>query len=208
VAIALNGAPVHATPGTPSYAADVATVKGIVDALHDALGAPRPQYRAEQGADAHPHRHPGRAGLVCDAAGRPYGSLGEVHPRVAEAWGLPGRPVDAVISLDRLVALVPDRVASRIPSSVQPVDRDLAVVVDETTPVGELLRIARTSAGPLLDELRLFDIYRGEQVGPGRVSYALGMRFAPTDADDERAIDRALNKVRGSLRHHLGAEIR
>jgi phenylalanyl-tRNA synthetase beta chain len=208
VAIALNGTSVPATPDTQPPVADVATLKGIVDALHDALGAPRPQYRAKDGPDRHPHRHPGRAGLVCDDAGRPYGSLGEVHPRVAEAWGLPGRPVDATISLNRLLALVPDRVASRIPPSVQPVDRDLAVVVDDGTPVGEVLRITRMSGGPLLDELRLFDIYRGEQVGPGRVSYAIGMRFAPADAGDERAIDRALNKVRGSLRHHLGAEIR
>jgi phenylalanyl-tRNA synthetase beta chain len=88
------------------------------------------------------------------------------------------------------------------------VDRDLAVVVDETTPLGEVLRVARMSAGPLLDELRPFDIYRGEQIGPGRVSYALAFRFQPLEAGEERADDKALNKVRGSLQHHLGAEIR
>ena len=208
VAIALNGVPVHASPGAPEQPADVATIKGIVDALHVALGAPRPAYRAEEPDGRHPHRHPGRAGLICDAGGRPYGSLGEVHPRVADAWGLPGRPVDAAINLDRLLALVPDHVASRMPPAAQPVDRDLAVVVDEGTPVGDVLRVARTSAGALLDDLRLFDVYRGEQIGPGRVSYALAMRFAPTEGTDERAIDKALNKVRGSLRHHLGAEIR
>jgi phenylalanyl-tRNA synthetase beta chain len=88
------------------------------------------------------------------------------------------------------------------------VDRDLAVVVDEGTPLGEVLRVARMSAGPLLDELRPFDIYRGEQIGPGRVSYALALRFQPLEAGEERAVDKALNKVRGSLQHHLGAEIR
>ena len=40
------------------------------------------------------------------------------------------------------------------------------------------------------------------------VSYALAFRFQPTDAGDEKAIEKALNKVRGSLKHHLGAEIR
>ena len=206
--IALSGAATRAGPGEPAREADVATLKGIVDALHDALGAPRPAYRAEDAAARHPHRHPGRTGLICDASGRPYGSLGEVHPRTVEQWDLAGRPVDASIDVDRLLGLVPERTSSRTPPSAQPVDRDVAVVVDETTPIGELLRVARMSAGPLLDELHLFDIYRGDQVGAGRVSYAIAMRFQPNEAGDERAVDKALNKVRGSLRHHLGAEIR
>ena len=206
--IALSGSAIHAVPGEPALVADVARLKGIVDALHDALGAPRPAYRAEEPAERHPHRHPGRTGLICDASGRPYGSLGEVHPRIAEGWDLAGRPVDASISVDRLLALVPDRTAARTPPAAQPVDRDLAVVVDEATSVGELLRVARMSAGPLLDELHLFDVYRGDQVGEGRVSYAISLRFQPTEAADERTVDKALNKVRGSLRHHLGAEIR
>jgi phenylalanyl-tRNA synthetase beta chain len=206
--IVLAGAAVGGGPDQAPRAADVATLKGVVDALHDAIGAPRPVYRAEDEEHRHPHRHPGRTGLVCDASGRPYGSLGEVHPRVVEAWGLTGRPVDASIALGGLFDLVPDRVEARTPSAAQPVDRDLAVVVEDGTPVGDVLRVARMSAGPLLDELRLFDVYRGEQLGDGRVSYAIAFRFQPTDAGDETAIDKALNKVRGSLRHHLGAEIR
>ncbi len=102
----------------------------------------------------------------------------------------------------------PPSVARAPISAAQPIDRDLAVVVDEATPVGELLRIARMSAGPLLADLRLFDAYRGEQIGPGRVSYAISLRFQPEDPGDVKAVEKALNKVRGSLRHHLGAEIR
>ena len=206
--IALSGAAVHAGPGEPARPADVATMQGVIDGLHDALGAPRPAYRPEPADGRHAHRHPGRTGLICDAAGRPYGSLGEVHPRVAQAWGLAARPVDASLSVDRLLALADEPAAIRAPSSAQPVDRDLAVVVDDATPVGELLRVARMSAGPLLEELRLFDVYRGAQVGEGRVSYAIAFRFQPVEAGGEATVDKALNKVRGSLRHHLGAEIR
>lgn len=206
--IGLSGAVVPAAPGETARPADVATIKGVIDALHDALGAPRPAYRPEPADDRHPHRHPGRTGLICDAAGRPYGSLGEVHPMVVAAWGLAGRPVDASLGVGRLLALVEDGPGIRAPASAQPVDRDLAVIVEEATPVGELLRIARMSAGPLLDELRLFDVYRGEQIGDGRVSYAIALRFQPAEAGEEAAVDKALNKVRGSLRHHLGAEIR
>ena len=205
--IALAGQGVPASPGEESPVADVATLKGFVDALHDALGAPRPAYRTEEDGD-HPHRHPGRAGQIVDGNGHAYGSLGEVHPRVVEAWGLTGRPVTASISVGRLLHLMPDRPRSRPIPTAQPVDRDLAVVVDEATGVGELMRVARMSAGPMLDELRLFDVYRGEQIGTGRVSYALAFRFQPSEAGDEKAVDKALNKVRGSLRHHLSAEIR
>jgi phenylalanyl-tRNA synthetase beta chain len=206
--IVLSGSPAPSAPGDEPHAADIATLKGIVDALHDALGAPRPGYRAEPEEERHAHRHPGRTALITDAAGRPYGSLGEVHPGVVEAWGLTGRPVDAAIDLARLLALVPDVVRAVDVPSAQPVDRDLAVVVDDATPVGEVLRIARTSAGPQLDGVRLFDVYRGEQIGFGRVSYALAFRFQPLEAGDETEVERAMSKVRGSLQHHLGAEIR
>jgi phenylalanyl-tRNA synthetase beta chain len=206
--IVLNGSAAPPVAGETPRPADVAAIKGVVEALHDAIGAPRPTYRPEPDEARHPHRHPGRTALVCDAAGRPYGSLGEVHPRVVDAWDLVGRPVEASLDVERLLGLVDAEHRIRPVPSAQPVDRDLAVVLDESTPVGELLRVARMAAGPMLDELRLFDVYRGEQVGPGRVSYALAFRFQPGDAADEKAIEKALNKVRGSLRHHLGAEIR
>jgi phenylalanyl-tRNA synthetase beta chain len=206
--IILAGRPTPGSPGRHAPPADVAVLKGIVDALHDAIGAPRPAYRAETDAERHSHRHPGRTGRICDAQGRPYGSLGEIHPGTADAWGLEGRPVDASIALDRVLALVPEERTVRPIPAAQPVDRDLAVILPESTPVGELMRVTRMSAGPLLDELHLFDVYRGPQVGDNRVSYALALRFQPSVAGDEKAIDKALNKVRGSLRHHLHAEIR
>jgi phenylalanyl-tRNA synthetase beta chain len=206
--IALAGSPLAALPDEEPPVADVASIKGIVDALHDGLGAPRPQYRAEPIDERHPHRHPGRTALIVDADGRAYGSLGEVHPRVVAAWSLSGRPVDAAVDLGRLLALSPEVVRAGPVPSAQPVDRDLAVVVTDEVPVGEVLRIARMAAGPMVAAMQLFDVYRGEQIGPRRVSYALAFRFQPLEPRDEAEVDRALNRVRGSLRHHLGAEIR
>ncbi|MGH2417763.1 MAG: phenylalanine--tRNA ligase subunit beta, partial [Candidatus Limnocylindria bacterium] len=124
----MAGRAVPAFPGEPARDADVGDMKGVVDALHEALGAPRPSYRAEEAHQRHPHRHPGRSGLMCDASGRPYGSLGEVHPRVVEAWGLSGRPVDASIDVGRLLDLVPAERRARPVPDAQPIDRDLAVV--------------------------------------------------------------------------------
>ena len=103
---------------------------------------------------------------------------------------------------------MPDEVLVRPVPAAQPVDRDLAVSVDEATPLGELLRVLRMSAGPLLVEARPFDVYRGPQVGEGRVSYAIALRFQPEKAGDEKSVERAMNKLRGALGHHLGAQIR
>ena len=206
--IGLLGPRVPPTPGKSEQDADVGTLKGTVNALHAALGAPAPSYRPDTAEELHGHLHPGRAARIVDATARDYGSLGEVHPRVAEAWGLPGRPVIAAINLGALLSLVPPETLVQPVPAAQPVDRDLAVSVDESTPLGELLRVLRTSAGPLLVEARPFDVYRGPQVGEGRVSYAIALRFQPEKAGDEKAVERAMNKLRGALQHHLGAQIR
>jgi phenylalanyl-tRNA synthetase beta chain len=208
VAIALLGPRAPRSPGAEVRQADVADLKGIVEALHGALGAPLPAFRAEPSEQRHRYLHPGRAARVADATGHAYGNLGEVDPGVAAAWDLPGRPQLAVINLPQLAALVPAEKRAAPVSAAQPLDRDLAVVVDLTTPVGEVLRIVRSSAGPLLSESRLFDEYRGAQVGDSKVSYAIALRFQPEAAGEERDVERALNRIRGALQHHLGAEIR
>jgi len=210
VGIGLLGDAAARFPGSAMREWDVADLRGLLEAVHAALGLPAPTFRAEEPNERHRHLHPGRAARIVDAEGHAYGSLGEVHPTVAAAWDLPGRPLVAALHLEPhgLFDLPGGVVRARVPSPAQPVDRDLAVVVDEATPVGELLRVARQNAGASLVELRLFDTYRGPQVGEGRVSYGLALRFQPAGEGDERGLDRAMDKVRGALKHHLGAEIR
>lgn len=192
--------------GQPTEA-DVAELKGVIEALHASLGAPVPAYRPT-GEARDPHLHPGRATDVVDSRGHRYGSLGELDPRVASAWDLPGRPVAATLSLPALFDLVAAEVRVGAPPAAQPIDRDLAVLLDEGTAVGELLKLIRTNAGPQLIEARLFDQYRGPQLGAGKVSYAVALRFQPATTRDERAVERAMKRIQGALQHHLGAVIR
>ena len=206
--IALLGAETPAAVGSAARDADIPRLKGLIEGLHAALGAPPPTYRPEGEDERHPHLHPARAGRLLDPAGHDYGSFGEVDPRIAAEWGLTGRPVMAAINLPQLFALVPSRLRVLPVPAAQPIDRDLAVVVDESTPIGEVLRLVRANAGPMLVAARPFDEYRGEQVGAGKVSHAIALRFQPETATDEKAVEKALNKVRGALTHHLGAEIR
>jgi phenylalanyl-tRNA synthetase beta chain len=210
VGIGLLGRAAERFPGEPARDWDVADLKGLVDAIHGAMNVPAPGYRAETADERHPHLHPGRAARITESGGRSIGSLGEVHPAVAAAWDLPGRPLVAAIHLEPNGLLdLPTRGERAAPvPAAQPLDRDLAVVVDAATPVGELLRLTRQNGGRLLVDVRLFDVYRGAQAGEGRISYGLALRFQPESAGDERAVARAMDKIGGALRHHLGAEIR
>ena len=207
VGIAMIGPRRPRSPGDDAGDAEVADLKAIVEGLHLALGAPMAVYRP-QTEDAPPHLHPGRTAELVEDAGRGYGLLGEIHPAIAEAWDLPGRPLVAVLSLSALLKLAPGHVRATSVPATQPIDRDLAVILDESTGVGDLLRIVRSSAGATLASARLFDEYRGPQIGTGRVSYAIALRFQPESADDERGVERSLDRVRGALKHHLRAEIR
>jgi phenylalanyl-tRNA synthetase beta chain len=208
LAIALLGPRTPRAIGAAVPDADVDELKGILEALHVAVGAPSPRYAVEIGDEWHPHLHPGRAGRLVDPGGTPYGSIGEVHPDVVAAWGLVGRPVIAAVNLPQLLALATASASVQPVPAAQPVDRDLAVVVDDATPLGEVLRLVRLNGGPMLVEARPFDVYRGPQVGDGRVSYAVALRFQPARAGEEKTVDKAMNKVTGALRHHLRAEIR
>ena len=206
--IALLGPQTPAAVEAPARDADVRRLKGVLEAVHTALGAPLPAYRPEPQEGRHPHLHPGRAGRLVDPAGHDYGSFGELDPRIARDWGLPGRPVIAVVNLPQLFALIPGGFRVSPVPPAQPIDRDIAVLVDDATPLGEVLRLVRSNAGPMLVEARLFDEYRGQQIGPGKVSYAISLRFQPEAPADEKGVEKALNRVRGALTHHLGAEIR
>lgn len=209
LSIGLLGPRGHRTPDDEPRVADVAELKGVIEGLHAAIGAPMPSYRAESEQERHPHLHPGRAGRILAPGGQAYGSIGEVHPEVAEAWGLPGRPVIAAVNIRQLLDLLPAEARRMVAvPAAQPIDRDLAVVVGDDVPLGELLRLVRAGAGPTLVAAHAFDTYRAEQIGVGRVSYAIAMRFQPEAAGDERTVERAMNRVRGSLQHHLGAQIR
>jgi phenylalanyl-tRNA synthetase beta chain len=208
VGVALLGSQVPRARGVEPRDADVGDLKGLVTALHAALGAPEPTFRPETAGERHPYAHPGRSARLVDPSGHAYGNVGELSPSVAAAWDLPGRPVLAVINLPQLLALAPDQVRAVPVPAAQPMDRDLAVVVEATTPVGEVLRIVRTTAGAMLTGSRLFDEYRGPQVGEGKVSYAIALRFQPETAGDEKSVERAMGRIRSALQHHLGAQIR
>ncbi|SDS92007.1 phenylalanine--tRNA ligase subunit beta [Actinopolymorpha singaporensis] len=130
-------------------------------------------------ADDHAPWHPGRcAALYVDDT--LVGHAGELHPKVTEAYGLPARAAAMELEIDRLPG---ERVAVTAPtiSAYPPAKEDVALVVDAAVPVAEVAAALREGAGPLLESVRLFDVYTGEQIAAGTKSLAFALRFRAPD---------------------------
>ncbi|KGM15204.1 hypothetical protein N867_10870, partial [Actinotalea fermentans ATCC 43279 = JCM 9966 = DSM 3133] len=107
---------------------------------------------------------------------------GELHPRVLGALELPARTCAFEVDLDALVAAGEGRLVEAAPVSGQPLAKeDLAFVVAEDVAAGAIVATARSAAGELLEDVHVFDVYRGEQVGQGRKSVAITVRLRATD---------------------------
>ncbi len=167
--------------------------KGVLETLYAALHL---ELRVRR--SSHPSLHPGKAAET-DA-----GWLGELHPMLLDGvWSA------FELDLAGLPGSVPDRVVYEDVITYPAVRQDIAVAVDEDIEVGGLVDAAREAAGPLLGEARVFDVYRGEQVGEGRKSVAIHLAFQSPErtlTDVEAAELRA--KIVAALAELFDAELR
>jgi phenylalanyl-tRNA synthetase beta chain len=168
-------------------------VKGVVEALYDALGL---ELRVARGS--HTLLHPGKA------AETEAGWLGELHPTLLDgAWGA------FELDLETLFAQVPERVVYEDVITYPAVLQDIAVAVNEDIEVGALVGAAHEASGPLLREARVFDVYRGDQIGAGRKSVALHLSFqSPERTLTEEEATEARDRIVAALAEQFGAELR
>jgi phenylalanyl-tRNA synthetase beta chain len=122
--------------------------------------------------------HPGRCAAL-RVGDWIVGHAGELHPKVVEALGLPERTCAMELDLDA-IPLVDSRPAPQV-SPYPPIAVDVALVADEKVPAAELADALSEGGGTLLEDVRLFDVYTGEQVGDGRRSLAFTLRFRAPD---------------------------
>ena len=150
--------------------------------------------------------HPGRCAelLVGD---RVVGNAGELHPAVCAALDLPRRTCAMELVLADLP--LPGPVSASLISAFPPALIDLALVVDAQTPAADVERAVAQGAGPLLESMRLFDVYQGEQVGAGKKSLAYKLVFRAWDRTltAEEAVE-ARDAAVASAAEHCGARLR
>jgi phenylalanyl-tRNA synthetase beta chain len=168
-------------------------VKGVLQTLYSALHL---ELRVDRGS--HPLLHPGKS------AETEAGWLGELHPLQLEGtWGA------FELDLETLFSRVPERIVYEDVITYPAVLQDIAVAVDEDVQVGALADAAREAAGELLREARVFDVYRGEQVGEGRKSVAIHLAFqSPERTLTDEEANEARERIVAALVERFGAELR
>lgn len=179
LAVVLGGVLEPAGWWGPARAAGWADVLGVVRDLAADLGV---ELRVAN--DVLAPWHPGRCARVSAVVAgeeRLLGHAGELHPRVVAALGLPERTAAAELDLDVLFAATPEAVRAPELSTYPVAKEDVALLVDAGVPAGDVEAALREGAGPLLESVRLFDVYTGTGVPEGRKSLAFALRFRAPD---------------------------
>ncbi|HEY7966070.1 MAG TPA: phenylalanine--tRNA ligase subunit beta [Solirubrobacteraceae bacterium] len=182
--------------------ADFYAAKGLLEAVLEVAGVEWETEPCEE-----PFLHPGAsATVVC--AQETLGFIGEVHPLVCRSWEL-DRAAFWAIDLGRVAAAAPELTAYRPFGEFPAVREDLAVVVAEGVSAESVIAAVHAAGGESLASVEVFDVYRGAQVGEGRVSLALHLEFRASDrtlTDEDVAAARA--RIAAALRERVGGELR
>ena len=185
---------------------DFFTLKGAVEAILKDLRAEDISF--VKPSQSNPSYHPGRCADVY-VGDRRIGVLGQVHPLVAQNYGVDAEFYCAELSLEALAqAKGPDPVYVPLPKFPS-VTRDIAVVCDEAVTVGALENAIRKGAKGLLKEVTLFDIYRGKGVAEGKKSVAFNLVLRSDDRSlTSEEADADVKSILETLEKELGAVLR
>ena len=191
--------------GTYGEGTSFFTLKGQLEAVFTGLRTKKASYTA---VTDNPTYHPGRCAMV-SIDGVELGYIGQIHPLVAQNYGMDVDVYCAEISFTKLMGLrLPDVTYTPLPK-YQGVNRDLSLICDEAVTVAQVEDVITAAGGKLLRSVKLFDIYRGKGVAEGKKSMAFSLELRAddrtlTDADSEGVT----TKVLAALSDKLGATLR
>ena len=183
---------------------DFYTMKGVVEEFLDKLGVSGHRTYVP---DTKPYLHPGRqAQISCGDV--VVGYLGEVHPLVADAYGIGEKAYVAVLDMEAVTPLATfDRKYTGI-ARYPAVTRDISMVVPKTILAGQIEAMINQRGGKILEDCQLFDVYEGVQIKPGFKSMAYSVVFRAKDRTlEEGDITAAMKKIWNGL-ESMGIEIR
>ena len=183
---------------------DFFALKGYAEAIFSDLRVENVTFTAESENRAY---HPGRCAVI-KSGDRILGVIGQIHPKVADGYGL-GETFAAELDLDAAFECrVPERTYTPLPKFPS-ITRDIAVVCGEDITIAALTDCIMRAGGNLLKDVKLFDIYTGSHIEPGKKSTAFSMKFRSddktlTDEDADGVVAGVLEKLKGEF----GAVIR
>jgi phenylalanyl-tRNA synthetase beta chain len=184
---------------------DFYDLKGVIEALLAELHVPDVSFAPVEGTIF----HPGKCAAVFSGDTR-LGVFGEMHPLVYERFDLGTAPVIcADFDLQTLLPLVPARFETSGVPTFPPVLEDLAMVVEESVPSGTVADLIGKTGGALVSSVRLFDVFRGGQVGAGKKSLAYSITYqAPDRTLTDAEVAALRQKIVKRLERELGASLR
>lgn len=189
---------------------DFYTLKGMIEALLRKFGITKLYFEAESEYGVY---HPGRCARVMseDSPGNKVelGIMGEVHPDVAENFGIDTRAYCAELFAE-LIFDMSDREVHFEPLPKYPATvRDMALIVDEDLEIGRIEQAVRELAPDILENIRLFDVYRGKQLEDGKKSVAFSLRYRDKNKTlTDSRVDEAHGKIVEMLKERFGAVLR
>lgn len=184
---------------------DFFDLKGVVESMLVELHIENVTYTPGE----HTSFHPGKCADVWSGDVL-LGTFGELHPLVKERFDLEKAPVLAAeLDVEALLRQMPTRFETVPVPVYPPVLEDLAVVVDEATPAAAVLDVIRKAGGKLLEDVFLFDIFRGPQIGAGKKSLAYSLIYrSPDKTLSDKDTQKLRKKVIYMLEKELDAKLR
>ncbi len=187
----------------------------VFDAKADAIAAIAaangPWENAQAFADAPSYYHPGRSGSL-RLGKNVLAYFGELHPSVLKKMGIKQRVVAFEVLLDNIPAPRESAGKGRKKlelSPLQPLDKDLAFVVDKTVKAADIIAAAKNADREYITDVRLFDIYEGENLPSGKKSVAIAFTMQPKDKTfTDQEIETMMNKVIVDVSKKTGGELR
>jgi len=212
LAIAMAGRRLPESWGTDTAPFDFYDLKAGVEALFRSLHVPGLRLVSER-TDGVPAKwiHPGRwASIWAEGQDRALGAMGQVHPRVARRFDVETVELYAAeVDLARLLPLAREEIGVRALPRFPAVERDVALIVRDEVSHEALAAAIRSTAGPLLENLVLFDVYRGAPVPEGHRSLAFALTFrSPERTLSEEEVVSAMEAIESEVAAHFGAIVR
>ncbi|HZK26875.1 MAG TPA: phenylalanine--tRNA ligase subunit beta [Thermoclostridium sp.] len=171
-------------------------LKGIVEQLFVQININNADFSPEKN---NPSYHPGRCARV-SIGNTDIGYIGEIHPEVASNFECPNRTYIAVLDIDPMIENSNmEKEYSGLPK-YPAIGRDIALIVNEGVLVKDINAVILQRGGKILEQVKLFDVYKGEQVPEGMKSVAYNLTFR---SRDRTLVDEEVSKAMGNILHEL-----
>ncbi len=206
----LPNEPQRLTIGAYGDEFDFYSIKGTVEEILEEMRISDYEISAIKDASLVPEYscfHPGRCAVITKE-NTVIGYFGEVHPLVAENYGVETRAYVGKLNIPEMLALKDAEAKYKPLPKFPATTRDLSLICDDIIPVAELEKAIKEGCGKILESIKLFDVYKGKQIEDGKksVSYSVVMRSHDGTLTDEQA-DNAVKKILKSL-EKIGVELR